>query len=356
MLKNEIKLSICIPTYKRKKLVIPLLEDIFNQLAEFDSFDIEVVVSVNPSEDNIDNTIKELFSNKSFILNVNNHNIGGQSNLLKAINLASGRLVWIIGDDDFLLPGTIKKVISAIREHPDISWMYINTARLAGDAEDDSVKLCEARAENISDKGYYKNGKQEIIKLFKKIDGRILFSTSNIYLKEASLAVHQKDYATLFSSPHDIFFQLTGTFYSATLGSAFIIPEAHIIEGENITWSSNAYYITVHAINDSILVSQEWGYTKREARCLVRNRLANKALIIWLNIIKKFFHKPKEAFKDYCKYFKLFPLTTFLITVFFWIWIPWLFIRSRIKAVGRKKQLKELKTVKNLPECVSKRL
>ena len=348
---NKYNLSICIPTYKRKKLVLCLLDEIFNQLREIESDDIELIVSVNPSDENVEDALRkkylEAFQCPNRVLYINKTNIGGVNNLKNVIQLAKGKLVWIIGDDDFILPGTIKKVISAIRSYPDITWIYINTARLNGDAGDPNSKLCEACAVEIKDSGFYKDGKKELLHLFKRLDARVLFSTSNIFLKNASLAVESKKYYELFESKHDTFFQLTGTFYSASLGGAYIIPEALIIEGESITWSDNSYYVTVRSINDSLFASKDWNYSNHEIKSVVRRRLMDAALIIWVLIFKMFFKQPKIAIKDYFNLFKKFPFLSLFMVFFIWVWVPYFFFRTKRKKARRKQQLVELKNKKN---------
>ena len=48
---NEKLLTICIPTFNRRALLEKHLHNVFSQLRSFSSNDVEVVVSVNPSND-----------------------------------------------------------------------------------------------------------------------------------------------------------------------------------------------------------------------------------------------------------------------------------------------------------------
>lgn len=355
-MEQDVLLSICVPTYKRKKLIVALIAEIIDQLCGFDSNDIELIVSVNPSDEKIENEIRPLMKKRKYELLVNSTNIGAVSNMLSAVNKARGKLVWIIGDDDMIVPGTIKRIITAIREHPDISWVYLNTARLTGDAENDDTKLCEAYANKIVDEGYYSNGKSELLKMFRQIDARILFSTSNIYLREALLEVYKADYAKKYNSKHDIFFQLTGTFYSATMGAAYVIPDTCIVEGESISWSDSSYYISVHAINDAVLVAADWGYSNKEVKSLVRHRLTNDALVTWVLIFKMIIKKPIVGLKDYIKYFKMYPFLSIFMVFGVWVWVPYLLLRKIIRNKRRADSLKELRQKNNLPQCIKCRL
>lgn len=353
---REIKLSICIPTYKRKKLIVALVNEIINQLCETESDDVELVVSVNPSDDKIENEIIPLMEKRKYKLLINSTNIGAVPNMLNAVNHAIGKLVWIIGDDDMIVPGTIARVIDAIREYPDITWMYLNTARLTGNAEDENTKLCEAYANKIVDRGYYSDGRRELIKLFREIDSRILFSTSNIYLRQALLDVKKMNYAEKNHAKHDIYFQLTGTFYAATLGAAYIIPDTCIIEGEMITWSESAYYVSVHGINDAVLAAADWGYSNKEVKDLVRYRLTHDALIIWWRIFIKIIQNPLVGFEDYAKYFKMYPLLSLFMLLGIGVWMPYLFLRKLVRNRKRANSLKDLMLKNDLPECIKNRL
>ncbi|GEM_PF-3274596 len=95
-------LSIAIPTYKRFDLLAETLESVF--ALHFD-FPVEVLVVDNdPSNDAL--ALQEIsrFRDHSFVYYKNIENVGMFGNWNQGINLARGKYVTILHDDDLLLP------------------------------------------------------------------------------------------------------------------------------------------------------------------------------------------------------------------------------------------------------------
>lgn len=123
------KLSICIPTYNRATLLADCLNSII--LCErWNAIDYEVCVSNNNSSDNTEEIIREAGKKIKIKYNKNYQNIGITRNFLKVVSMASGEFIWLIGDDDLLLPTAITKVIALINEHPDVDFFYVNSFHL----------------------------------------------------------------------------------------------------------------------------------------------------------------------------------------------------------------------------------
>ena len=109
-------LSICIPTYNRAEKLKKSLGIICNQLNEIESNDVELFVSDNCSQDKTHEVVVSFINEgHPIIYSRNESNIGPDRNFLKCINGASGRYIWLIGDDDYLAEGIIKIVIDAIK-------------------------------------------------------------------------------------------------------------------------------------------------------------------------------------------------------------------------------------------------
>jgi glycosyltransferase involved in cell wall biosynthesis len=88
--------------------------------------DIEIVISNNASIDHTETVIEKHKKKIPFIHNCNSENIGAIRNINKCISLASGQYVWVLGDDDFIIPGFLKKLIVIIREHKNIPFFFID--------------------------------------------------------------------------------------------------------------------------------------------------------------------------------------------------------------------------------------
>lgn len=97
------KLTIYIPTFKRVELR-ECLNSIYPQLVE----GVELIVSDNDPDGSAkyvkDEYPKAKYSRRYF-------NLGGDTNVLRGLCSGDGQYVWVVGDDDTLLPGSIQKVL-----------------------------------------------------------------------------------------------------------------------------------------------------------------------------------------------------------------------------------------------------
>lgn len=126
-----ILLSICIPTCNRHEYLKRTLSAVVSQTAALaDPGLVEIVVSDNASADATPEVIKS-FSGPGLVANRNPDNIGGSRNLNKVIELAHGRHCWLMGDDDEIHPGAVKKVVEAVCAHPDAGLFFLNYLRKA---------------------------------------------------------------------------------------------------------------------------------------------------------------------------------------------------------------------------------
>ncbi|HBA59509.1 MAG TPA: hypothetical protein DCZ92_01540 [Elusimicrobia bacterium] len=126
-----ILLSICIPTYNRHEYLKRTLSAVTSQAAALpDPGQVEIVVSDNASVDATPEVVKS-FAGPNFTASRNPANIGGSKNLNKVLELARGRHCWLMGDDDEIYPGAVKKVLEAVSSHPDAGLFFINYNRKA---------------------------------------------------------------------------------------------------------------------------------------------------------------------------------------------------------------------------------
>lgn len=109
--KDKILLSIAIPTYNRAGYLVKLLENIAHQAKEFLG-SVEICVSNNGSSDNT-SKIMAGFKNKHpeiISYNENPENLGLDKNMIKVMKMSRGKFVWLMGDDDWVVDGGVKKV------------------------------------------------------------------------------------------------------------------------------------------------------------------------------------------------------------------------------------------------------
>ena len=98
-------LTIYIPTYKRES-VVQCVESIVNQFTN----DIELIISDNDQDASAGDL---LYPYKEYITeySVRKQNIGCDGNCLHGLTSGTGEYVWVLGDDDVLLPGAIATLL-----------------------------------------------------------------------------------------------------------------------------------------------------------------------------------------------------------------------------------------------------
>ncbi|MFA5171891.1 MAG: glycosyltransferase family 2 protein [Sulfuriferula sp.] len=117
-------LSICIPTLNRGALLEVMLDNLA-RVAPAYLDKIEIVIADNASTDDTPEIVRR--STLPITYGRQESTVGFARNVLFATaNLASGEFVWVIGDDDLILPGGIERVLESIGKAPDVDYHYLN--------------------------------------------------------------------------------------------------------------------------------------------------------------------------------------------------------------------------------------
>ena len=122
-------LSFCMPTYNRAPLLEHALGALLSQILPEAALDIEVVVVDNASPDSTSKVIEQAglrWPHISLRSVRNLENIGPDRNFLKAVDLAQGEFVFLISDDDLLLPGAVSKLLELMHQHSDFDGFSLN--------------------------------------------------------------------------------------------------------------------------------------------------------------------------------------------------------------------------------------
>ncbi|QHS52981.1 glycosyltransferase family 2 protein [Edaphobacter sp. 12200R-103] len=112
-------LTIAIPTYNRGNYLARLLESLRPQMEEASYlFNIELLISDNASTDSTSQVVETFCRNSSIACRTfrNQTNLGADRNILQCFSEATGRYVWIIGDDDILLPGALLELLKLLKQ------------------------------------------------------------------------------------------------------------------------------------------------------------------------------------------------------------------------------------------------
>lgn len=123
------KVSICIPTFNRARHLTNCLQSIVSNEVK-DRTDFEVCVSDNGSTDDTEQVVRRAQDNIDIKYHRNPSNLGIPRNFLNVVDIAQGDFVWLLGDDDLLIPGAIAALVELIDEHPEVDFFYINSFHL----------------------------------------------------------------------------------------------------------------------------------------------------------------------------------------------------------------------------------
>ncbi len=116
-------LSICIPTYNRPESLLNCL----NSLALQRKKNFEVCISDNCSKVNIYKLIKPYKKKLNIKFNKNKKNLGFALNVLKVSSLAKGDFIWLVGDDDLLLPEAVEELLYLISKNKECDFFWVNS-------------------------------------------------------------------------------------------------------------------------------------------------------------------------------------------------------------------------------------
>jgi len=125
MEKRKKILSICIPTYNRRDKLDLCLSFLLEEINQFEE-DVEIIISDNCSTDLTEEMVKGKYP--QFYKNYyrSQINYGPYQNFYTAVLKAVGKFVWLIGDDDIILPGIINQIITIIKYDDTLKFIMVN--------------------------------------------------------------------------------------------------------------------------------------------------------------------------------------------------------------------------------------
>jgi glycosyltransferase involved in cell wall biosynthesis len=119
------KLSICIPTFNRSKLLAEGLAMLLPQIKGRD--DVYLYIFDNNSSDDTEYIVHELISNfKNVKYQKNETNIGYVGNQLRCIETPNTEYIAILCDDDIYLRNSIDIIMNTLKSHDHFSFVALN--------------------------------------------------------------------------------------------------------------------------------------------------------------------------------------------------------------------------------------
>jgi len=123
-------LSLCVPTYNRASLLAQALGAILAQVTPAMAGLVEVVVLDNASPDETPQVVARAqadFPGAAVRYVRRPENIGCDANFTDAPNQAAGEFVYLLSDDDVLLPGAVATLLGLLQAHPTLDAVALNT-------------------------------------------------------------------------------------------------------------------------------------------------------------------------------------------------------------------------------------
>lgn len=195
-------LTIAIPTYNRARYLERSLAALADQFPP--EVQVELIVSDNASSDETASVV-ERFESGGLPLRYlrNSSNLGPDTNILQCYEQARGKYVWIMGDDDFVRPGGIARVLSHLRDQ-EYDLLYVASVGF----KDSSLPSTQ-----VPDLGF---------EVFERAD--LLARRVNIFFTFISGNIVNKHRVS--SVPHRPFSELVGT-YLTQLGWIYAAVDNH---------------------------------------------------------------------------------------------------------------------------------
>jgi abequosyltransferase len=147
-------LTIAVPTYNRSRYLATFLAGAAPQIVGEDR--VELLISDNASPDDTGELVQRYQSQGIPIRYVRNEsNVGPDGNILQCFELASGKYVWICGDDDVIEPSGLGKLLSYLTSADEYDLISLHARGFTGEyspqvaTSPDKIKILK-RSEDLA--------------------------------------------------------------------------------------------------------------------------------------------------------------------------------------------------------------
>ena len=273
-MENNILLSICMPTYNRLHHIQRQIHYFIKEMESVDLKNVEIIVSNNASTDDT-GTFLAQYEGKFEWLRINNNkeNIGAYSNMTLLLQMASGKYIWIPGDDDYLKKGLVKRVYNILSNN-NLSYLYISRRTI-------NEKTCIIEKEGKKHCVEYDKPIEvsypQIVSLLKENYGDLKFQTSSVFERERALVYYKE--ASFY--PEDTQANCHSLFKSVRAiqeGKSFFISDVCILNGMDISWGDSFIHYVFEC--DPLFVSglSKFGIKQKDCYMIRKRQIAAAVL------------------------------------------------------------------------------
>ena len=167
-------LSICIPSYNRLDCLDNCLNSILISSKNVNDFEFEVCVSDNFSDKDPIEIINKYKTQFKIIYNRNKKNLGFALNAIKSVKISTGKYAWLIGNDDLILPNTLRDLKNIFKNNSDTKYFFINSYYLNSKyLENFSHPFDTEQLKNIKMTRLSKSNKNKVVNFWEIIDPKV---------------------------------------------------------------------------------------------------------------------------------------------------------------------------------------
>lgn len=135
-------LTLAVPTFNRQDFLATFLASITPQLES--EARVELLISDNASPDGTAELVRRYEQDNLPIRYIRNEaNVGADRNILQCFEQASGKYVWICGDDDVIEPTGLGRVLAHLEAEPGYDLVFLHARGFQGDYSPQNPKSPE---------------------------------------------------------------------------------------------------------------------------------------------------------------------------------------------------------------------
>jgi len=137
-----VKLTIAIPTFNRNELLLQSINKLIPQLTSECKLIVLDNCSPLPVAETLDKSLS-LGERKKVNVFRNGVNVGGNANILRCFEYCESEWVWVLGDDDIVVPESISIILSDIQRHSDCIYFSYSFDLFTNSAEGETKGIKE---------------------------------------------------------------------------------------------------------------------------------------------------------------------------------------------------------------------
>ncbi len=276
-------LTIAIPTYNRANYLSRLLDSIVYDIDKA-KLPIKIFISDNASTDNTAEVVRKYQERFAFIDATKNEvNLGPDKNIANCYIESKSKFVWIIGDDDYLVPGSLARISAILNSEQSIDLMYMRA----------QPHISDLNYTSVSKLSYQECDDRYIISELVGI--QYTFISSIIVNKSKHNVPSTEVYKFLATN----LVQLSWVLESVSKGSNFIYVATPVVITE-VDNSGGYRFLDVFGRNFSSIVQSMVGTDKRLSKTLL---LSGLMFILHYHYVRNAFDSEKEKLSDTLKAF-----------------------------------------------------